>query len=457
MNKNTYAIISVVAAAVLLMWYAFYNRYPLVTGDSGAYVYFAQDFAVLKDRSSFYSIWLAITGLRTLEFAGVRGSLWAPVFFQCLLLAILFLRYYRMLGHTTPVKSIHYLLATVLVAAFTAVSSIAAFIMPDIFASVLLLAILLYLYDDKASGKICLLYLGLIGFSILVHNSHFLIVPVFCVLMLLFAQLTMQLAVRRRILYVLGVSACCWLLVCSINAIYGFGFTLSPGSHVFMAGKLVETGTMKKYLDEQCAVKQHKLCRYKDQLPEKAYQYIWADEGPFKKIGGWDSSAGEHKAVIREIFTTPKYVADFAKTALRHSWQQLQFIRIWEHGQTFDKFSAPYMSIEKHVKFELTQFTGSHQQRRTINNSTWIDVQQIVLVLSILGVGILLLRGKLPKHTTYIYTAIVIFIICNAFITASFANVLDRLQTRIFWVLPATNIFVLVNFYWQWANKRKIY
>lgn len=82
MKKSIQLAIPVIAAALILMWYAFYNGYPLVTGDTGAYVRFAFDFQVLKDRSSFYSIWLAVAGLRTLEFAGARGSLWMPVFFS---------------------------------------------------------------------------------------------------------------------------------------------------------------------------------------------------------------------------------------------------------------------------------------------------------------------------------------------------------------------------------------
>lgn len=456
MSKHTRTITSVIIAALLLMWYAFFNGYPMVTSDSGAYIRFAFDFQVLKDRSPFYSIWLAATGLRTLGFAEVPWSLSVPVFFQCLSLAVLFLRYYHMLGDAV-VKPFHYLLAVVIVASSTAASFTAVFIMPDIFASILLLAILLYLYDDKLSGKISLLYLGLIGFSILVHNSHFLIVPMFCVLMLLFAQLARQLVIRRRLLNVLGITASCWLFVCSINAIYGFGFTLSPGSHVFMAGKLVETGTMKKYLNEQCTDQPLKLCAFKDELPERAYQYIWADNGPFQKIGGWEGSAGEHNAIIRNVFTTPRYAIDFAGTALLHTWQQLQYIHIWERGQSFDKYSAPYMSIEKHIKAELSQFTKSRQQKGIINNGTWITIQLIVLLLSILGVGILFFKGVLPKRTAYVYIAIMIFIICNAFVTASFANVLDRLQTRVFWVLPATNIFVLVIFFWQRANEKKAY
>lgn len=448
MNTRIYTLVSVIIASLLLMWYALYNGFPLVTGDTGAYIYFTFDFQVLKDRSSFYSIWLALAGLRTLQFAGITGSLWLPVFFQCVLVAVLFLHYYRMLGNDAVVKTSGYLLAIVVVAIATGVSFIVAYIMPDIFVAILLLAILLYLYDNEPSTKLSLLYLGLIGFSMLVHYSHFLIVPVFCILMLLYAQVTRQFSVKARLAKVLSISAVCWVLMCSINAVYGLGFTLSPGSHVFMAGKLVETGTMKKYLDEQCAEKQYKLCAYKNKLPEKAYQYVWDDNGAFKHVGGWDSSAAEHKAIIRDVFTTPRYAVHFAGQALKDTWEQLKFMYVDGNGQAFNETSAPYMSIEKHIKAELPQFVKSRQQMQTIDNSTWANIQLVLLIFSSLWVLLLLFKGSLQEHITHVYIAILLFVACNAFVTASFANVLDRLQIRVFWVLPATNIFVLVNYYW---------
>ena len=439
MNKALYPTISVITASILLMWFTFYNGYPMATSDTGAYVRFAFDFQVLKDRSSFYSIWVAV--------AGLRSSLWLPVFFQCLLLAMLFLRYYQMLSNGTAVKYHQYLAAIVLVAFTTGVSFIAAYIMPDIFAGMLLLSVLLYLYDDKASAALKLLYLCLAGFSILVHNSHFLIVPAFCVLALVYVQLTKQYHLRLKIVKVLGVAASCWLLVCSINFVYGFGFTLSPGSHVFMAGKLVETGTMKKYLDEQCAEQPYKLCAYKDQLPQRAYEYIWDENGAFKKTGGWDSSAAEHKAIIRDVFTTPEYALHFAGVALQHTWQQLMFIHILQEDQAFKEGSPPYDNIEREIKSELGQFRDARQQQHTFNNSSWIKIQLVVLILTMVWVSFLFVKRVFPRYVLHIYILLLLFIICNAFVTASFANVLERLQNRVFWVLPATNILVLSAYY----------
>ncbi|MBZ0098158.1 MAG: hypothetical protein K8F30_03690 [Taibaiella sp.] len=280
MNKNLRYVTATFIASIILMWYALFNGYPLVTGDSGAYIRFAYDFAVLKDRSSFYSIWLALTGLRGLAFAGVNGTAWLPVFFQCLLVAILLLRYARIAGMAAT-GLWAYLITITLTAFLTGASWTAAYIMPDIFTPVLLLAVVLYLFDDSASRWMNAGYLALFGFAVLVHNSHFLVALLLCLLLLLYAQVVKYQALKPKLFKLLGVTVLCLLLVCTINFMYGMGFTLSAGSHVYMAGKLVETGTMRQYLDEQCAEKDYKLCTYKNDLPERAYEYIWNDNSPF--------------------------------------------------------------------------------------------------------------------------------------------------------------------------------
>src|SRR5690606_32685778 len=186
--------------------------------------------------------------------------------------------------------------------------------------------------------------------------------------------------------------------VCSINFVYGFGFQLSSGSHVFMAGKLVEAGTMKQYLDEQCGKKDYQLCAYRNELPELAYQYIWLDSSPFYKIGGWENSAAEHKAIIRDVFTTPRYIFQFARRAMKDTWQQLQYIYVQKEAYAFEKWSVPSTAIQKHVMAEHSQFLNARQQRGNIDNGLWINIQSVALILSLLWVGFLLVQGTLPRR-----------------------------------------------------------
>lgn len=446
MKYNLRFIATMFSAALILMWYAFYNGYPLVTSDSGAYVKVAFNFMVLKDRSPFYSVYAAVAGLRTLAFAGVRGSVWLPVFFQSLLVAGLLMRYYVVIAGATPRK--YWLLVAVgLIAFTTGASFVAAYLMPDVFAGILLLAFVLYLFDDKATLKIRVLYLCVMVLSVMVHNSHFLILPICAGILLPIAWIGKWRSVSRKLFHTIALTAACWVMLCGLHYVKGFGFVLSPGSHVFMAGRLVETGVMKEYLDDQCAEQPNELCAYKDNLPTHAYQYIWDTDGAFQKIGGWDHSRKTHEKIINDIFTTPVYIRQFAKQSFSDTWLQLCNIHLPVGEQSFGVESSPFKEINTYVKSEIPQFRNARQQLGAINNTGWINLQFWVFILSTVWTAILLISGKMHRHLWHIYLAVVVFIICNAFVTATFGNVLERLQNRVFWVLPATNIIMLLQYY----------
>lgn len=430
----------------MLMWYSFYNGYPLVTSDTGAYIRYAFDFQVLKDRSSFYCVFAAIGGLRTLDIAGVRGSAWLPVFFQCVIISWLLLRYYRLIAGRMPGASGWFVVVAVIVAT-TGLSWVASYLMPDIFAGILLLALLLYTLDKNASKFTRITYLGMIAGAVLVHNSHFLILPMATGLLLVTAWVRGKYDIRNNLARVLLLTACCWMFVCSINYSKGLGFTLSAASHAFMIGKLAETGVLQQYLSENCDTKSNKLCLYQNEIPDIAYHYLWDEYSPFYKIGGWDSSAAVHKPIIKDIFTNPKYAIRFAKQSVLHTARQLSFISIPEGEVSHGVASSPFKYINMFLKSEIPQYSNSRQMRGIIDNTAWIMIQRYTFFLS--SIAVLLLIRNMPgrRKIAYVYLVVFIFIISNAFVTATFANVLDRLQIRVFWVLPATNIIVLLQYF----------
>ncbi|OSZ82244.1 hypothetical protein CAP35_02950 [Chitinophagaceae bacterium IBVUCB1] len=67
--------------AMLIISIAIYNGYPLLTPDSGSYIKYAFDMQLPNDRSPFYSLFVAISSL--------RSSLWVTIVVQALLIALL--------------------------------------------------------------------------------------------------------------------------------------------------------------------------------------------------------------------------------------------------------------------------------------------------------------------------------------------------------------------------------
>jgi len=46
-----------------------------------------------------------------------------------------------------------------------------------------------------------------------------------------------------------------------------------------------------------------------------------------------------------------------------------------------------------------------------------------------------------------VYTLLLLFLVVNAFVMSAFSAILNRYQNRIFWLLPATNIIIIIKYY----------
>jgi len=97
------------------------------------------------------------------------------------------------------------------------------------------------------------------------------------------------------------------------------------------------------------------------------------------------------------------------------------------------------MEMEKHFPHELNEFLNSRQNTKTLHLVFYDDVYIIILILSSLivlfGMNETMKRKALPVYAFFIF-----YIIANAFATATFGNVLTRLNSRNIWLLPLVNI-----------------
>jgi hypothetical protein len=425
MQKQIAKPFILLAATTIFMLVAIINGYGLVTSDTGSYIKYAFDFQVPADRSPFYGIFVGI--------ASVWCSLWLALFIQCLLLVWIWYELLHLLySKTSPLI---YLATVVGITLLTPASWVASFIMPDVFSAAMLLAILCYMLSAHRHG----LYLCFIATCVLMHNSHFLILPLFAVLVWLVSK-----PYRNKAANLLLLSVGLFTTMCGINYAKGFRFKLSAGSHVFMMGKLSETGILKTYLNDNCDKKSYALCNYKDELPPNAWDFLWDETGPLYKTGGWDSSRAEYNAIIKDVFTTPRYAAMFAGAAITGTAQQLT-----RNNITVDPLPANAIAgqmIARHYPKELNAYSRSMQTTGAIKTANFNYGYLLVFVLS----SVLILHHRKRIYTPnikFLYLFTLLFILCNVFVTATFANVLDRLQLRVSWVLPAINCALLIHYY----------
>lgn len=426
------------------------NGFPLVTSDTGTYVASGFEYFVPVDRPIIYG-WI-------IRNVSLKESLWFVIFFQGIILSYLLSRImdvYLTKNNSRAKKVIVFILLSF----FTSVSWFCSQIMPDIFTAFGILSIALLLSEKVNSyfEKIVLVLILLL--SLLTHNSNLISFSVFIII------LGISYLIKRRsgkkeidilrftIIFLTIASA--WFILPEVNRRVGRKYRVSDGAHVFIMGRLVETGILHKYLEENCksgpeAKNNCSLCAYKDSLPVTAINFIWEENGPFYKTGYWKGSKKEYTQIINYTLTHPKYIAMHMVKAAEATFRQLLHNDIGSGIDVYGKYTAPYAHINRHLKHEMYEFNASVQ-----NSGGWKPLlnsfnrrYNLILILSLLLIlafyttelknrfninGKLLLLGRL----------FLLCIICNAFVTGAFANVLDRLGSRIIWIIPLMAIFLI--------------
>ncbi|MDX2135534.1 MAG: hypothetical protein SFV52_12125 [Saprospiraceae bacterium] len=424
----------IVIAALLFSAVAFYNGFPLLTSDTGAYINNGYEIYLPEDRPLTYSFFL--------RYLSLGLTLWLPVLAQGLIISLLVYRICVLAWGERFSGKLFWILAVSTVA-FTPVSWYSSQLMPDVFTGVLFLLVWL-LYADPKRWNRPWYWIGLVVCN-LMHNSHLLIM-----VMLSAGIIAMALRYDRQYLrtafQLFGVSLFSMLLVASIHAAGGSGFTLSKGSHVFLVAKLSENGVLKKYLDDNCERYPYRLCAWKDKLPAYAWDFVWNADQPMQQLGGWEGTKTEFKAILRNIAWSPKYYTLLLYKALVDTGRQFVQTQVGDGLTPYGDNSNVYWKIHQYFDHEMPWHQASKQNNNLLGWAGYNWVYWFYLIVS--SACLLFFQDEVKKNPLWVfgYVLLILFLLCNAFVTANFANVLARLQSRAIWVLPFFNLLFLLKY-----------
>lgn len=444
-KKNINDVVVIIVSALALMSFAFYNNFPLVTGDTGTYISSGMELSVPIDRPITYGLFIRLTSL------GI--SLWLPVFIQSILLSLLSVRLIRnMVG---GISWNHLLFIMIIIAIATTGGWYSSHLTPDIFTAILFLAIANLLYATKKGVKILLLLI--ITIAALMHYSHLIILFLFSSSLLLYALFKKKKNLRSIGLQLISILAISWVTISTVNYKAGNGFAPSPSTHIFLMGKLVENGILQMYLDDNCNNKNYKLCSYKDSLGTVAWEFVWNQDSPIQKTGGWEANRKEDKLILKAIITTPKYFFLLIYKSIEATLRELALTRTDESLLKPDLFflegSRPYIEISNHFMHERNQLAFSKLNEKMLYLHVYNILFTAVIIISSLLV-LLTWSDETKKKYAPVYALLITFLIINAFTVANFANVLSRLNSRVIWLLPAINIMVLYNYFRHMHSKK---
>lgn len=429
--KNFFVII---VSTIILLLIGIYNGYPLVTSDSGAYINNAFHFQVPYDRPIFYSLFI--------KACSIINSLWIVIIIQCFILSYLLNSF--LLKAFPILHSWHRLLIITITTLVTSISWYSSQVMPDIFTSVVLLTSILYLFDCNKYERFLVLLIYF--FAILNHNSNLITSLLYCICVIIICLIFLRVKkYLKRSIVLLLVSILAWCSVCMVNLYAGYGFIPSKSSHVFIMGKLVENGILKEYLNEHCATNEFKLCAFINDLPIHAWDFVWDGGGAFVKTGGWDSSKNEYTKIIKGTLIETKYLMLHVKASISSTFTQVQLTDIGDGLWPYLDRTNPFWKIQENYPNELNEYLVSKQNKSQLVFGK-INILYRWILIGSLFVALLIMIKTRDKFSLLILALIVLFALLNAFTTATFANILARLNSRDIWLIPFFCISVIVNF-----------
>jgi hypothetical protein len=225
-------------AFLVCIWPALYNNFPLTTPDSGGYIFSGIKLTLAKERPWGYGIFILLTSM------GI--SLWWVIFAQ----AAIFVALLQSLCKKLLGKNASPFLNTTVILIISFVTSAAWFtsqLMAYAFTGILLIAIILFFLEKENRKKLRILG-ALIFFILMMHTSHVLVTALLSAIAVFFYHKRRMKTyfIRARQLLVLSLSSL--FLIAFMYFVGGYGFRLSPVSHIFVMSRMAENGILDQYL-----------------------------------------------------------------------------------------------------------------------------------------------------------------------------------------------------------------
>ena len=421
--------LALAAGAVLLIWPAFLNGYPLVFSDTGGLLSTALEPTIGWDKPWVYGPFLlALHG---------RFTLWLPCLAQGLAVSHVLWMVQKVTIGALPWR--HLALCAVL-AAGTAAPWFAALLMPDIFAPLTVLCLFLLAFGEGLSKVERGWLVALGAFSIGVHLAH-LIVAAAC--------LVPVLALRWRRLAVCAAPLALALAALLLTNIAGNGVAaISPYGSVFALARLQADGIASDYLRDACPGAGYRLCAWTDRMPMDSDKFLWDPDGPvWGNQFGPTLMAPEASRVVAA--TLRAYPIEALRTAVGNALQELTMVRVG------DALGSDYLDVTVLPRLqtyfppqEAARFNAGLQARGLLAADAsafrWLHVT--VLLAGVGGSVLALALWKGRPGVAALAVFILVGLAANAFATGALSGPHDRYQARIAWLVLLPGLLTLPAF-----------
>jgi hypothetical protein len=421
---------AVAILAVLFLGVAFWNGFPLIFYDTGAYVLEGLGHVFLVERAPVYS--------ELLFLAGGAFSLWPIVAVQSAMTGYIILEVARaeVPGLTLRGMTLIGLALTLL----TGIGWYAGQVEPDIFTPLVILGSWLLLFRGPRLGKVrCRWVAGITGLAVACHPSHLGLIAglLICAAALKLAQRWLRPLPRPDLRKgFMGFAIALALMIVGNFVLTGSLFISKSGS-VFVFARLMQDGIVQKLMADTCPQSRDtawKLCAYRQKLPTNANAWLWGEQSAFHALGGFSGKAQQEEDNRIIVETLKRYPLLNIKMAIYDS--ALQFMQF----KTGDGIEPQLFILEggfkRMIPDQVPAYLKARQQRGLIRFKVLNLIHVPVGAVSVLGLLLLLQHAGARRNWGGGAFPVVILLglIGNAIICGSFSNPHDRYQSRIIWL-----------------------
>ena len=412
-----------VAMVPALLWPALANRFPLVFYDTGGYLVPVFEQELYLGRSALYGAFLAL---------GIPLDFWPNVVIQAALagwVVILTLR-----AHGFGRRPAGVLVVVLALAAVTSLPWYAAQLMPDVLVPTAVLALYLVALRRRALRRVeTVLLCAVVAFAVASHMGTLglmlALLALILALRLVGARLAQPCVTAPAAAIVAGIA----LALLSNLAITG-RFAFTPGGTTIAFTRLVDDGIVKRYLDAKCPTSVIRLCAFRNDLPEGRGEWLWNDDGPLAKLGGWQNYEDEARRVILNSLAV--FPGLHLKSVLSNTLEQ--FVRAATGDGLVGWMRHARWAMERYAPHVYPHFIAARQQTEEFD-FTWLNAVHVpVFLVSLAALPILVgLSGNRVRRPAAALALFVFFaFLGNAAICGAVASAYDRYQSRLAALAP---------------------
>jgi hypothetical protein len=198
--------------------------------------------------------------------------------------------------------------------------------------------------------------------------------------------------------------------------------------------RVIADGPGRFYLQQHCGDMKLMICHYLPDIPNDVNDFLWNLDGIWQRASPATRERLRQEEVSFVLATLKTYPRDELFVSATNFWNQLMTFGLWDYGP--NRWVSDV--FEKVLPGARTAYLKSRQAQRALPDEFSTSAQNWAVMTALVVMAILtpfISRRGRPRVLGL--TAVIVFVvIANALVTGVLANVEDRYQSRVIWLLP---------------------